>query len=263
MKIKANGIQINYEISGKEGAPVLVLSHSLGSSMAMWYPQVELLEAQFQMLRYDIRGHGGSDAPEGAYTLDQLGDDVVGLLDVLGIHVVHWVGLSMGGMIGQNLALYHTDRVRSIALCDTAAILPDDAQPIWQERIDTARKDGMEALVQGTLERWFTPAYLSKNPPGVERIRGQFLATSVTGYIGCSEAIRGLDYLERLSEIKIPALIIVGEDDPGTPVSAAEAIHQRIPDSRLVILPSAAHLSNVEQSNAFNSALMGFLQEQN
>ncbi len=262
MKIEANGIQINYEISGKKGAPVLFLSHSLASSMAMWYPQMGPLEAQFQVLLYDIRGHGGSDAPEGAYTLDQLGDDAVGLLDVLGIDVVHWVGLSMGGMIGQNLALNHANRVRSIALCDTAAILPEDAQPVWQERIDMARKKGMGALVQETLERWFTPAYLSKNPPGVERIREQFLATPVTGYIGCSEAIRGLNYLERLSEIKIPALIIVGEDDPGTPVSAAEAMHQRVPDSKLVILPSAAHLSNVEQSEAFNTALIGFLKEQ-
>jgi 3-oxoadipate enol-lactonase len=262
VKIKANGIQVNYEISGEESAPVLILSHSLGSSMAMWDPQAERLEAQFRVLRYDIRGHGGSEAPEGKYTLDQLGNDAVGLLDALDIHVVHWVGLSMGGMIGQNLALNHANRVRSIALCDTAAILPEDAQPVWQERIDTARKKGMEAVVQETLERWFTQAYLSKNPPEVARIREQFLATPVTGYMGCSEAIRGLNYLERLSEIKIPALIIVGEEDPGTPVSAAEAIHERIPHSRLVILPSAAHLSNVEQPEAFNSALMEFLQEQ-
>ncbi len=130
MKITANGIQINYQLSGKEDEPVVVLSHSLGSSLAMWDPQMELLEARYKVLRYDIRGHGGSDAPEGAYTLDQLGGDAIGLLDALGIDVAHWVGLSMGGMIGQYLALNYADRLRSLALCDTAAIIPDDAQPV-------------------------------------------------------------------------------------------------------------------------------------
>jgi 3-oxoadipate enol-lactonase len=261
MKIKANGIQMNYQISGKENEPVVVLGHSLGSSLAMWDPQMEILEARYQVLRYDTRGHGGTDAPEGAYTLDELGDDAICLLDALGIDVVHWVGLSMGGMIGQCLALNHADRLRSLVLCDTAAIIPDDAQPVWQERMDTARDKGMQALVQGTLERWFTLPYLGKNPGGVELIRKHFLATPVLGYIGCSEAIRVLNYLENLSDIKIPTLIMVGEDDPGTPVAASEAMHERIPGSRLMVLHSAAHLSNIEQAEAFNGALMGFLQE--
>lgn len=262
MKIEVHDVQMNYEMSGEKGAPVVMLSHSLGCSMDMWHPQLECLEAQFRVLRYDTRGHGASDAPDAAYSLDQLGNDAIGLLDVLGIEVVHWVGLSMGGMIGQNLALNHANRLRSLALCDTAAALPDDAQPIWQDRIHRAREGGMEALVNETMERWFTPAYLSKNPLEVERIRKQFLATPVAGYIGCGEAIRGLNYLERLSGIRIPTLIIVGEDDPGTPVSASQAMHERIPGSRLVILPSAAHLSNVEQSQAFNNALMEFLKAQ-
>jgi 3-oxoadipate enol-lactonase len=261
MKIKANGIHMNYQLSGKDGAPVVVLSHSLGSSLAMWDPQIKCLEPHYRVLRYDTRGHGGSDAPKGAYTLDQLGDDAIGLLDSLGIDVVHCVGLSMGGMIGQCLALNHTDRLRSLALCDTAAIIPEDAQPVWQERMDTARDKGMQALVRETLERWFTLPYLSQNSYGVELIRNQFLATPVAGYIGCSEAIRGLNYLERLSEIKIPTLIMVGEDDPGTPVAASEAMHERIPGSRLVVIPSAAHLSNIEQKEAFNSALTGFLKQ--
>ena len=261
MKIKANGIQMNYQLSGKGDDPVVVLGHSLGSSLAMWDPQMEILEARYQVLRYDTRGHGGTDAPEGAYTLDQLGDDAIGLLDALGIDVVHWVGLSMGGMIGQCLALNHADRLRSLALCDTAAIIPDEAQPVWQERMDTARDKGMQALVQETMKRWFTLPYLGKNPGGVELIRKHFLDTPVLGYIGCSEAIRVLNYLENLSDIKIPTLIMVGEDDPGTPVAASEAMHERIPGSRLVVLHSAAHLSNIEQAEAFNSALMGFLQK--
>jgi len=261
MKIKANGIQMNYQLSGKENEPVVVLSHSLGSSLAMWDPQMEILEARYQVLRYDIRGHGGTDAPEGAYSLDELGDDAIGLLDALGIDVVHWVGLSMGGMIGQCLALNHTNRLRSLVLCDTAAKIPDEAQPVWQERMDTARDKGMQALVQETLERWFTLPYFGKSPGGVELIRKHFLATPVLGYIGCSEAIRVLNYLENLSDIQIPTLIMVGEDDPGTPVAASEAMHERIPGSSLVVLHSAAHLSNIEQAEAFNRALMGFLQK--
>ena len=261
MKIKASGIQMNYQLSGKENAPVVVLSHSLGSSLAMWDPQMEYLESHYRVLRYDTRGHGGSDAPKGAYTLDQLGNDAIGLLNFLNIDLVHWVGLSMGGMIGQCLALNHADRIRSLALCDTAAIIPEEAQPVWQERMDTARDKGMPALVQETLERWFTLPYLSQNSYWVELIRNHFLSTPVTGYIGCSEAIRDLNYLERLSEIKIPTIIMVGEDDPGTPVAASEAMNEQILGSRLVVIPSAAHLSNIEQAEVFNSALIEFLQE--
>ena len=261
MLIEANGIKMHYELSGREGSPVVILSHSLGSSLSMWNPQLDVLEPHYQVLRYDTRGHGGSDAPAGAYTLDMLGEDALGLLDALDIKKVHFVGLSMGGMIGQCLALNHPDRLQKLVLCDTAALLPEDAQPIWQERIQLARKKGLEALVGETLERWFTPLFLRQNPPEVKLIREQFLSTPVDGYIGCSEAIRGLNYLERLPEIKIPALIMVGEEDPGTPVAAAEAIQQRIAGSALVVLPSAAHLSNVEQAEAFNRALISFLQQ--
>jgi 3-oxoadipate enol-lactonase len=261
MKVKVNGIQINYELSGQTDATVVVLSHSLGCSLAMWYPQIEILEPDFRVLRFDTRGHGGSDAPTEAYTLDQLGNDAIGLLDALSLEKVHFFGLSMGGMIGQWLALNHAHRLKSLALCDTTAIIPQDAQAVWQTRIDAARDQGMLALVESTLERWFTAPYLKQDPPGVKLIREQFLATTVAGYIGCSEAIRGLNYLERLSEIKTPTLIIVGKDDPGTPVTASEAMHQRIPGSKLVVLPSAAHLSNIEQANAFNKTLVEFLQQ--
>jgi len=199
--------------------------------------------------------------PKGAYTLDQLGEDALGLLDSLSLEAVHWVGLSMGGMIGQYMALNRPDRLRSLALCDTAAAIPPEAQPVWDERLHMVRKAGMQALVDSTLERWFTSPYLSQNPPEVKLIREHFLATPVSGYIGCSEAIRGLHYLERLSEIRLPTLIMVGEEDQGTPVAASRAMHERIPDSRLVVLPSAAHLSNIEQADAFNEALMEFLDE--
>jgi 3-oxoadipate enol-lactonase len=261
MKVKANGIQINYEMLGQEGGPVVVLSHSLGAGLAMWDPQIEVLAAHYRVLRYDTRGHGRTDAPAEAYTFEMLGDDAIGLLDALGIDVVNWVGLSMGGMIGQCLAVNYPHRLRTLALCDTAAVLSDEFKQTFQERVETVRSKGMQALAQLTLERWFTPPYLQENPPVVEKIRRQFLATPVAGYIGCIEALRHLDYLERLPQIKTPTLIIVGKEDLGTPVAASEAMHDRIPDSRLVVLPSAAHFSNVEQAQAFNNALMGFLEE--
>jgi 3-oxoadipate enol-lactonase len=259
MRIKANHIQINYELSGKKGAPVVVLSHSLACSLVMWNPQMDDLSPHFQVLRYDMRGHGHSDVTPGPYTIELLAEDVIGLLDALSIDRVHFVGLSVGGMIGQSLALNHPKRLRSLALCDTAPVVPQEAQPIWQERIERTRAKGMESQVNETMERWFTPAFLKQNPPMVGLIRKQILATPVAGYLGCAEAIRKLNYLNRLSEMKLPTLIMVGEDDPGTPVSASQAIHERIPDSKLVILPSARHLSNVEQAEAFNAALLAFL----
>jgi 3-oxoadipate enol-lactonase len=259
MKIKANGIQMNCELSGNEDAEVAVLSHSLASSLVMWQPQMDVLNRHFRVLAYDTRGHGQTEATAPPYTLAQLGEDAVALLDALGMDRVHWVGLSMGGMIGQCIALHHPGRFRSLSLCDTAAVIPREADPVWQERIDLARKEGMAPLVQSTLERWFTPPFLGLNPPMVDVIRGHILSTPVDGYIGCSEAIRRLDYLDRLSEIKLPTLIMVGEDDPGTPVDASRAMHARIPRSKLVVLPSAAHLSNIEQTEAFNQTLTSFL----
>jgi 3-oxoadipate enol-lactonase len=262
MRIKANGIQMNYELSGKKGSPVVVLSHSLASSLVMWNPQMDDLNPHFQVLRYDMRGHGNSDVTPGSYTLELLAEDIIGLLDALNIDRVHYVGLSIGGMIGQSLALNYAYRLRSLALCDTAPVIPQEAQPIWQERINKALSKGMEAQVDETMERWFTPSFLKESSLMVEIIRKQILATSVQGYIGCAEAIRKLNYLNQLSKIKIPTLIMVGEDDPGTPVSASEAIHKQLSNSKLAILPSARHLSNIEQAEAFNANLLNFLNDQ-
>ena len=262
MRVKANDIYINHELSGKRGAPVVVLSHSLSSSLLMWNPQMDALNPYFQVLRYDIRGHGGSDAPSGAYTLELLAKDVISLLDALDVDRVHLVGLSLGGMIGQSLALNDPHRLKSLTLCDTAAIVPVEAGPLWQERVEQACTKGMEALLDQTMERWFTPSFLKQNSKMLALVRQQLLATPVSGYIGCAEAIRKLDYLDRLSQIRMPTLIMVGEEDPGTPVSASEAMHKRISNSKLVVLPSARHLSNVEQADAFNAALLTFLKNQ-
>ena len=261
MLINANGIQMNYELSRKKKASVVILSHSLGCSLGMWNPQMKALEPHVQVLRYDIRGHGRSEAPPGPYTPELLAKDAIALLDALGIDKVHWVGLSMGGMIGQAVALNRPDRLKSLALCDTTAVIPPEVQPLWQERIDAVRGKGIESQMEPTMERYFTPSFLKSNPPLLGVIRKQFLATPTEGYLGCIEAIRKLNYLDRLSTIKIPTLIMVGEDDPGTPVAVSEAMHQRIPNSRMVIIPSARHLSNVEQPEVFNVTLLKFLED--
>ncbi len=151
MKITVKDIQVNYEMSGKVDGPMVVMSHSLACNLNMWDSQVRALEKEFRILRYDTRGHGLSDAPEGPYTLDMLGEDAVGLLNSLNIDRVHWVGLSMGGMVGQYMALNYPDRLKSLTLCDTGPVMPDEAQPIWQERIDEARKGGMKARLESTL----------------------------------------------------------------------------------------------------------------
>jgi 3-oxoadipate enol-lactonase len=259
MRIKANGIEINYELTGTPGDPVVILSHSLASSMVMWQPQRDILEENYRVLQYDMRGHGGSEVVKGAYTLELLGNDVIGLMDSLDIEAAHFIGLSIGGMIGQGLALDHADRLLSVTLCDTAPILPEEAKPLFKARMNQALEHGMASLAEETLGRWFTEPFLKKNPPMISRIREQILATPVDGFAGCSHAILGLNYLDRLSEIHLRTLIIVGEDDPGTPVAAAEAIHAEIQNSELVILSSAAHLSNIEQEERFNRAILDFL----
>jgi 3-oxoadipate enol-lactonase len=260
MLIKANGIQTNYVLSGKKDGPVVMMSHSLGSSVVMWEPQMAALEPHFRVLRYDTRGHGGTEVTPGGYTLELLAKDAVGLIDALGIKDVHWVGLSMGGMIGQCLGLNHADRVRSLVLCDTSTIVPNEMQPVWQERIDRARSKGMEALVEETMERWFTAPYIKKSPEMFKLICNQFLATPVQGFIGCGEAIRRLNFLERLSLINKPTLIIAGDDDPSAPAAGIKGMQERIKGARVAVLPSARHISNVEQAEAFNAALLKFLQ---
>jgi 3-oxoadipate enol-lactonase len=257
MKIKANGIHMNYMVEGPPSAPVITLSHSLATDLRMWEPQMEVLKASYRVLRYDTRGHGGSDVPEGPYALDQLAGDVHELLQALKIEQTHFMGLSMGGMIVQAFALKYPGMLRSLILCDTMSQLPHDAKPIWDERIMIAETQGMEPHVEPTIERWFTKPFRSS--PAAEGVCAMIRATHPRGYIGCSRAIMGLNLTERLPAIRLPTLIIVGEEDLGTPVAASQAIHEKIKGSNLVILKSAAHLSNIEQAGAFNKAVVSFL----
>jgi 3-oxoadipate enol-lactonase len=260
MKAKTNGIELHYTVEGRveTGRPWLVMSHSLACDSHMWDPQMPLLTERFRVLRFDTRGHGQSDAPKGAYTLEQLADDAKGLLDGLGIRSAHWAGLSMGGMIGQTFALKYPGVLTSLVLADTSSRIPAEAAPLWADRIRTAESQGMEPLVQPTLERWFTAAYRESQAAGLKRVADMIRATPVPGYVGCCHAIPKLDLTARLKEIRVPALVIVGEQDAGTPPAMAHAIRENLPGAELVIIPSASHLSNMEQPALFDQALKKF-----
>jgi 3-oxoadipate enol-lactonase len=259
MKITANGISMNYTLDGPASAPVATLSHSLATDLSMWDPQMKALTARYRVLRYDTRGHGGTEAPAAAYTLDQLADDARALLQALGIPKTHWIGLSMGGMIGQTLALKSPELFLSLSLCDTSSRIPAEAKPLWQDRIKTAQTQGMEPLVEGTIARWFTAPFREQHKDVVDPVRAMIRRTPPQGYAGCCHAISALDLTDRLPAIKLPTLIVVGEEDQGTPVAASQAIQAKIAGSQLEILKSAAHLANMEQPEAFTKAVTSFL----
>jgi 3-oxoadipate enol-lactonase len=259
MKTTVNGISVNYTLEGPAQAPVVTMSHSLATDNSMWDPTVPALTGRFRVLRYETRGHGQTDAPKGAYTLDQLADDAEELLKALGIARTHWVGLSMGGMIGQTLALRSPQLFASLALCDTSSRMPAEGRSLWDDRIRTAETQGMEPLVEPTLARWLTEPFRKSRKDVVDKVATMIRSTPAAGYVGCCHAIKVLDLTDRINAIKLPTVVIVGEDDPGTPVAASKVMHERIAGSKLEILKSAAHLSNMEQPDAFNRALTGFL----
>ncbi|HWH46963.1 MAG TPA: 3-oxoadipate enol-lactonase [Burkholderiales bacterium] len=257
MKANSNGVGINYTVEGK--GPWVVLSHSLACNYSMWDEQAAALKRNYRVLRFDTRGHGGSDAPGGAYSLKMLAEDLLTILDDLDIDEAHFVGLSMGGMIGMTFALSHPGRFLSLVLCDTSSRIPAEAAPVWEGRIKTATEQGMEPLVEPTLQRWFTEPFYKSNKAMMKRVGQMIRATKPAGYIGCCHAIPKIDLTDRLGAIACPIQIIVGEQDVGTPVAMSRAIHDATPGSELVIIPSASHLSNLEQPELFNKALGGFL----
>jgi 3-oxoadipate enol-lactonase len=257
MKLKANGIEINYEIEGD--GPVVTFSHSLACNLSMWDEQARALKGRYRVLRFDTRGHGQTSAPAAAYSLEQLADDLKGLLDGLSIAATHFVGLSMGGMIGQVFALRHPAMVQSLVLCDTTSRYPSAAAPVWEERIKAVGAKGMEPMVAPTLERWFTAPFRARRQDLMDKVGAMIRSTPAPGYIGCCHAIPKINVTERLKEVRCPALVIVGEEDPGTPVEMAREIHAALPAAELAILSRASHLSNLEQPVEFNRVLGGFL----
>lgn len=258
---QANGTTLHYRFDGPEDGAVVLLCNSLATDLGMWEPTVPALtQMGYRVLRYDRRGHGQSAAPPGPYSLEQLAGDVVGLMDALGLRRVHFCGLSIGGMVGQVLGAEHGDRLLSLTLADTSPHMPDPAP--WDERMAAVRSGGMAAVLEPTIERWFTPAGRERLPDVVQQVRQMILGTSVEGYCGCAAAIQHLDNRARLPHIKAPTLVIVGEEDQGTPVAANRFIHEQVPGSGLVIIPEAAHLANMEQPDAFNGALLAHLEAQ-
>jgi 3-oxoadipate enol-lactonase len=235
------------------------MSNSLASNLSMWEPQMPVLTSRYRVLRYDTRGHGGTEATAGPYSFDELSEDVRALLRALGITRTHFIGLSMGGMIGQIIAIKYPQMLQSLVLCDTMSRVPTEAKPMWDDRIHTAETGGMEPLVEPTLARWFTEPFRQKGSPVLDQVRTMIRSTPPRGYTGCCHAIAALNLTDHLKAITLPTLIIVGEDDPATPVAASHVIHEQIRGSELVILKSAAHLSNLEQPEAFNQALTAFL----
>ena len=260
MRISANGIQLNFEASGPTDAPTVVMSHSLAATNAMWDPQMDVLK-DYRVVRYDMRGHGLSDAPDIDYSLEMLADDLLALMDVLEINRTHYIGLSMGGMIGQMAALKDQKRFLSLSLCDTMSSVTAEMKPAWDERIANARTGGMESLLESTMSRWFSEDYMAAEPKECDKVRDMIRNTKVTGFCGCCRAIQGLDLTDKISNITAPTQMIVGEDDPGTPVAAHEVMHEKIKGSELVVIPNALHFSNVEQKDDFNDAYMKFLRK--
>jgi 3-oxoadipate enol-lactonase len=257
VKAQANGISINYQIDGREGAPWLIFSNSLITNLSMWDDQVAALKNDYRILRYDQRGHGGSDVPAGKYDFDMLTGDVIGLMDALGVKRAHFCGLSMGGMTALFLAQRHPDRFDRIIAADCGpASTPASAQQ-WKERIDLGAEKGMEALVDVTINRWYPPDFVASKAPVLDKVRGMIRSTPYQGFAGCAYALSDYDTRPGLAGIKNSMLCMVGTKDAAVP--GIEAIHAAVSGSKLVKLEGAGHISNTEQPEAFTRAVRDFI----
>jgi len=249
---------LNYLLEGPEDAPVLVLSNSLGTAMEMWDPQADALRGRLRLLRYDTRGHGGSPSPPGPYAMEDLGRDVISLLDNLGIERASFCGLSVGGMTGMWLASEAPERVDRLVLVCTSALL--GPKSVWDERIETARSRGMDALVEPVIERWFTPAFRAAYPETVGRMARTLGETDPEGYAGCCAAIRDMDLRDRLPSIGAPTLVVSAAEDPATPPEHGRLIQGSIPNARFEVVPDASHIANVERPEKITNLILDHLE---
>ncbi|MCS6765669.1 MAG: alpha/beta hydrolase [Candidatus Protistobacter heckmanni] len=254
--LSVRGTEIAVALQGSEGAPAVLLSHSILAAGMMWDAQAALLAAQgWRVINMDTRGHGASKASPAPYTMDGLADDAVAVLDALGVAKAHFVGLSLGGMIGFGLGVRHASRLLSLCLCDARADAPAAFAAPWDERITAAQSGGAAVLAQSTVERWFGKAFVDANPAVAERFRATISATPLDGFVGCARALQGLDYLKDVAGINAPTTLIVGANDGPLP-GAMEEIRGRIAGARLDVIPDAGHLPNIDQPAAFNAALL-------
>lgn len=262
MRVTVNGIDLACQVDGPDEGPVLVLGHTLATSRTMWRRQIPHFAQRYRVISYDMRGHGESAAPDYPYSLEMLGEDVIGVLDSLGVgRSAVFLGISIGGMVGQALALRHPDRFRAVILCNTVSRTPPEGQVMWDQRIEAIRKDGVESQVQSTLERWLSPEFRAREPETTKWVADMIRGTPAIGMIGCARAIQRLDYTDQLAQVTLPTLIIAGEKDPGAPVAASHAIHERIKASRLEIIPNCLHQTPIEAPDEFNRIVDSFLDQ--
>jgi 3-oxoadipate enol-lactonase/4-carboxymuconolactone decarboxylase len=255
--VKVDNTRLFYRLEGDEGRPVLILSHSIGADHSMWAPQAADLLPHFQLLRYDIRGHGASDAPKGEYSMEGLGRDVLAVADALGISKFAFCGLSLGGAIGQWVALNTPDRITHLVLANTSAQFGPRAN--WEARIQAVSTGGMAAIVDMAMQRFFSPETLAQRNAYAASARRVLLGTDPLGYAGCCAALRDTDHTQLLHKIQAPTLVIVGDKDVSTPWAGhGEILADRIPGAQSAALP-AAHLSNLERPRSFSAALLNFL----
>jgi 3-oxoadipate enol-lactonase len=246
-------------VDGPEDAPWLILSNSLGASAQMWDLQMPALTKEFRVLRYDTRGHGKSDVPEGPYTFDHLVADVIGLMDKLGIETARFMGLSKGGMTGLGLALTHPDRIKRVVCADGRSDAPAPFQAMWDDRIGKVQENGMDGIVDGTMATWFTPDWIEANPEAAEGVRQMIRSQNPAGYIANCRALQGLDYFRQLHKITIPVLYTGGSFDKGASPEVMQAMADATPGGCYVEIPNAAHVANINAPDAYTAAVLAFL----
>ncbi len=257
--IKAGDITIHYRVSGPDGAPWLTLLNSIASNLSMWDGQVAALSAHYRVLLLDARGHGESEATPPPYSFDQLAGDVVALWVALGISRSHVVGLSLGGMVAAGLALAHRERLGGVVIANSMMEATPAFVESWDARIKLAREHGIDSVIEATLARWLTPAFIEAEVERTAAVRAMIRTTSVDGFVGAAEALKTLDYGKRLPEIKQPCLFIAGREDIACPVAGIKAEAALVAGAQYAELSPAAHISNLEQPDGFTRAVLDFL----
>lgn len=260
-RIAANGIDVNCEIGGPDGAPVVLCLHSLATDLSVWDELLPELESRFRVVRADLRGHGGTTATPPPYDLQLLVDDARALLDALVVARASVVGLSIGAIIALGLALDAPHRLDRIVVADCRADAPPAYVSLWDGVIETATTVGLEPVIDSSLERWFAASFRASGAPVIDEVRTRALRTPVDGLVGVARAVQGLAYLDRLGEISVPALFVVGEEDPAAPPQVMRDMADRVPGAELVVLPGAGHLTPVEVPDAFRAAVVPFLEK--
>lgn len=256
MPFADTGVNLHYRIDGNRGRPCLVLSNSLGTDLSMWDAQAGALSDEFFVLRYDTRGHGESGRGPGPASIEDLGRDVLALLDVLDIEKASFCGISMGGLTGQWLGAFATGRIERLVLANTAARI--GSAEAWATRADQVRADGMDAVADSAPPRWFTPTFIEREPSAVADMVATLRAQDAQGYADCCDALAGADLRDQVGQIVAPTLVLAGEFDPVTTIADGTWLRDRIRGARLATVP-ASHISNVEAGDAFTRTLRDFL----